>query len=116
MIAMSNSGGGLIIVGVNDDGTAAEHYDPSTLLSVDPADITNKIHSYTDHHFATFDIVPDIRNEKPVAVIDIGASDIPILIHRSRSICSSRRRPEGRIRERKRLFSARRKERTRNDG
>jgi len=78
MIAMSNSGGGLIIVGVNDDGTPAANSDPSPLLSVDPADVTNKVHSYTDQHFAKFDIVPDTRHEKPVAVIDIGASDIPI--------------------------------------
>jgi Schlafen, AlbA_2 len=79
MIAMSNSGGGLIIVGVNDDGTPAENSDLSPLLSVDPADVTNKIHSYTDQHFAKFDIVPDIRHEKAVAVIDIGASDTPIV-------------------------------------
>lgn len=76
---MSNSGGGLIIVGVNDDGTPAETSDLSPLLSVDPADVTNKIHSYTDQHFAKFDIVRDIRHEKTVAVIDIGASDTPVV-------------------------------------
>jgi hypothetical protein len=79
MIAMSNSGGGLIIVGVNDDGTHAVNSDVGPLLAVDPADVTNKIHSYTSQHFADFEIVPDIRCEKPVAVIDVKASEIPIV-------------------------------------
>jgi hypothetical protein len=79
MIAMSNSGGGLIIVGVNDDGTHAVNSDVSPLFAIDPADVTNKIHSYTNQHFADFDIVPDIRNEKSVALIDVKASDIPVV-------------------------------------
>jgi len=49
------------------------------LLAVDSADVTNKIHSYTHQHFAGFDIVPDVRHGKPVAVIDIKGSDIPIV-------------------------------------
>jgi hypothetical protein len=79
LIAMTNSGGGIIVVGVNDDGTPALNSDVAPLLAVDPADLTNKIHSYTHQHFADFDVVPDVRHEKPVAVIDIKGSDIPIV-------------------------------------
>jgi hypothetical protein len=79
LIAMTNSGGGIIIVGVNDDGTAALNSDVAPLLAVDPADVTNKIHSYTHQHFADFDIVSDVRHGKAVAVIDIKGSDIPVV-------------------------------------
>jgi len=76
---MSNSGGGLIIVGVDDDGNHLANADVASVLAVDPADVTNRIHSYTDQHFAAFEIVPSIRRSTPVAVIDVGPSDIPIV-------------------------------------
>jgi Putative DNA-binding domain len=79
LIAMTNSGGGIIVVGVNDDGTAALNSDVAPLLAVDSADVTNKIHSYTHQHFADFDIVSDVRHGQPVAVIDVKGSDIPIV-------------------------------------
>lgn len=79
IVAMSNSGGGLIIVGVDDDGNPLENADIGALLAVDPADVTNRIHSYTDQHFGAFEIVESVRRGKPVAVINVGPSDIPIV-------------------------------------
>jgi len=79
IVAMSNSGGGLIIVGVDDDGNPLENGDVSALLAVDPADVTNRIHSYTDQHFGAFEIIESVRRGKPVAVIDVEPSDIPIV-------------------------------------
>ena len=76
---MSNSGGGMIIVGVDDDGNPLANADIAPLLAVDPADVTNRIHSYTDQHFAAFEIVQSVRRGEPVAVIDVGPSDIPIV-------------------------------------
>jgi hypothetical protein len=78
MVAMSNSGGGTIIVGVDDDGNLS-NVDVASLLAVDPADVTNRIYSYTDQHFAAFDIVQELRLGKPVAVIKVGSSRIPIV-------------------------------------
>ena len=78
VVAMSNSGGGTIIVGVDDDGNLS-NADVAPLLAVDPADVTNRIYSYTDQHFAAFDIVQELRLGKPVAVIKVGASRIPIV-------------------------------------
>lgn len=75
---MSNSGGGTIVVGVDDDGNLSNS-DSAPLLAVDPADVTNRIHSYTDQHFAAFDIVQGLRFGKPVAVVKVGASRIPIV-------------------------------------
>jgi hypothetical protein len=78
IVAMSNSGGGTIVVGVDDDGNVSNS-DVGPLLAVDPADVTNRIYSYTDQHFAAFDIAQMLRFGKPVAVITIGASRIPIV-------------------------------------
>src|SRR5712692_2586706 len=59
MIAMTNSGGGNLIVGVADDGSFSG-CDIKPLLDTDPADVTNHIHSYTDQHFAAFEIVEGV--------------------------------------------------------
>src|SRR5579872_490836 len=79
IIAMSNSGGGTIVIGVDDDGIPLVNVDVAPILAVDPADVTNRIHSYTDQHFASFEITRGTRRGTPVAVIEVGPSDIPIV-------------------------------------
>jgi hypothetical protein len=79
IVAMANSGGGIIIVGVDDDGNSLANANIQPILAVDPADVTNRIHSYTDQHFAAFEIFQSVRRGNPVAVIEIGSSDIPIV-------------------------------------
>jgi hypothetical protein len=66
MMAMTNSGGGILIVGVADDGSFSD-YDVQTLLNVDMADVTNQIYSYTDQHFAGFAISEQPRFGRSVA-------------------------------------------------
>jgi predicted HTH transcriptional regulator len=78
IVAMANSGGGCIVVGVADDGAISES-DVNPLLAVDPADMTNRIHSYTDLHFSAFEIIKGIRSGQAVAVINIHAARIPIV-------------------------------------
>jgi len=78
IMAMSNSGGGTIVVGVADDGSFS-NFDIQGLLAVDPADVTNRIYGYTDQHFSAFEIVERIRFGRPVAVIGVGISRIPIV-------------------------------------
>jgi hypothetical protein len=78
IVAMTNSGGGTIIVGVADDGTSSGA-DVAPLLAVDSADVTNKIHGYTGQHFASFEISEGTRSARSVAVIRIGPSRIPIV-------------------------------------
>ena len=78
LIAMTNSGGGCIVVGISDDGTFSGS-DIGPLLAVDPADVTNRIHAYTEQHFAAFDIAHGTRFGRPVAAIKIGPSRIPII-------------------------------------
>ncbi len=78
IVSMANSGGGCIVFGVNDDGTpAAANIEP--ILQIDPADITNKIHSYTDHNFSEFDLQGAVRNGQRVAVFRIAGVRLPIV-------------------------------------
>jgi hypothetical protein len=82
-VAMANSGGGLILVGVCDDGQPAVG-DVRSVLDLDPAQITDKIESCTHVHFADFEISEVTRSGSPVAVIAVGPSlDAPIAFTRA---------------------------------
>src|SRR6266498_1802538 len=56
IVAMANSGGGILLLGVNDEGKSAGH-DVSGFLGYDPANLTNKFFSFTGKHFSNFAIV-----------------------------------------------------------
>ncbi len=70
MVAMGNSGGGVLVIGVMDDGQPSD-FDVTAILNYDPADITNKFFSYAGKHFAGFRIIEAKRQERTVAVIEI---------------------------------------------
>lgn len=77
IIAIANSGGGLILFGVNNDGTPSGS-DVTGILATDPADVTNKIHKYTEQQFSSFNISKAERAGSSVAVLRIEANRIPI--------------------------------------
>jgi hypothetical protein len=79
--AFANSGGGVIVFGVNNDGTNAGN-DISNILSLDLADITNKIESFTGYQFADLEIVEINRDEDIRAALIISAIDIPLVFTR----------------------------------
>jgi hypothetical protein len=76
--AMANSGGGVLIVGVNDNGTANTG-DLSALLSFDVSNLTNKIHSFTGSNFADVETHSLKRGSHPVAAIRVGPADSPLV-------------------------------------
>lgn len=78
VVAMANTGGGAIVIGVNDDGTLSGS-DLSAVLALDPALITDKIHKYTEQQFAGCRITKALRDGSPVAVIDVEAARMPIV-------------------------------------
>jgi hypothetical protein len=67
---MANSGGGALVVGVNNDRTHSEA-DCAPLLKFDPAKIVDKIAAYTGQQFADFEVRPGQREGKTVVVIDV---------------------------------------------
>lgn len=78
IIAMANSGGGRIVIGVNDDGTPSG-YDVTVFRGVDSADIVNKIHKYTEQQFADFWVEAGEIDGHPVAVLVVGGVRFPII-------------------------------------
>src|SRR5713226_2737597 len=60
IVAMANTGGGEIVVGVNDDGTPSGQ-DLAPFLDLDPAMVVDKIQKYTGNHFGDFSIQSSFR-------------------------------------------------------
>lgn len=80
IVAMANSGGGVLLIGVNDDGTPS-NYDVSEILNCDPADFTNKIFGYTGKHFSSFEVMEAQKLGSRVAAIVIREVSIPLVFN-----------------------------------
>jgi schlafen family protein len=78
VVAMANSGGGIVVFGLENDGTSCT-LDHTTLLAYDTADITNKILKYTNYQFSEIEIVEVARGGKTHAAFLISPTDIPIV-------------------------------------
>lgn len=78
IVAMANSGGGRILVGVTDDGVPSGT-DVTKLLSVDLADVVNKIRGFTDVNFAALTIRSRDYSGTKVAEISIQAAPMPLV-------------------------------------
>jgi predicted HTH transcriptional regulator len=65
IVAIANSGGGIIIFGVDDRGLPL-HKDLSLLLKLDPADIANKVLKYTATYVPDVEIVELDKNKEKV--------------------------------------------------
>ncbi len=77
IVAMANSGGG-VVFGVKDDGTPAA-VDLKPIQNLDPAIIVDKLKKYTDQHFAGFSVSSGSRRGEPVVALAISGSSIPIV-------------------------------------
>lgn len=78
IVAMANSGGGAIVFGVRNNGDPSG-FDPSTVLSLDPAKITDKVATYTGEQFSDFEIVETLRDGNKVAVLIVHEADMPMV-------------------------------------
>jgi hypothetical protein len=78
IVAMANSGGGVILIGVDNHGQA-NGFDVRPLLKFDSADITNKIHKYTGVQFAEFEVLEVEKGGNKVAALNIQGVSIPIV-------------------------------------
>jgi hypothetical protein len=82
VVAMANSGGGGLVIGVHDDGKPSGA-DCTPLLALDSAKVVDKIASYTGEQFADFAIRPGERGGKPVAVIEVQGVFPPMVFVRA---------------------------------
>lgn len=77
IVAMANSGGGTIVLGLDDEGSPSG-FDASIAQAIDPADITNKIYKYTDLHFHEFELISGQKNGSAVMAIAVRAATLPL--------------------------------------
>jgi hypothetical protein len=82
IVSFANSGGGTILIGINDDGTPSG-FDITPLTKLDPATVADKIYKYTDVHFADFNLQTLEKNSIPVFIIRVSRSDIPIVFSKT---------------------------------
>lgn len=78
MVAIANSGGGIILIGVDNHGKP-NAFDIKPLLEFDSADITNKIHKYTGVQFAEFELLEEEKAGQKIAALAIQGVSIPIV-------------------------------------
>ncbi|MGI5818235.1 MAG: helix-turn-helix domain-containing protein [Armatimonadota bacterium] len=77
IVAMANSGGGTIVVGVCDDGTPSQA-DVTPLLTVDPAQVTDKLSKYTSTQVIQCGIRPDTMGGFDLAVLRVAEVHVPV--------------------------------------
>ena len=78
IIAMANSGGGILIYGVKDNGLKSNN-EVSNIYAVDPAIVTDKIKKYTNYDFSEFQMIKLKRKRYSVPALVITEVDIPIV-------------------------------------
>jgi Putative DNA-binding domain/EC042_2821-lke REase len=81
IVAMANSGGGHILFGVKNDGSASG-WDCTLLRGLDPAQLTDKIASYVGEQFSEFDIYEAERRGTRIAVMEVRPVHIPLIFVR----------------------------------
>jgi hypothetical protein len=82
IIAIANSGGGVILIGVDNRGSPI-NADVSSIIDLDPADLGDKIFSYTSTNSAQVRILEASKGAAAIAVIRVGAADTPIVFSRA---------------------------------
>ena len=78
IVAMANSGGGCLVFGVRDDGTPSG-WDPSPVLSLDPARVTDSVSKYTTRQFAGFEIIATNRGGTAIVVLVVSEVRTPLI-------------------------------------
>lgn len=78
IVAFANSGGGALVLGANDDGSPAD-VDVGPYLGIDPADVTNKVSSYTGYEFSEFEIIEIERGGRRLALCAVFGVATPMV-------------------------------------
>ncbi len=82
LIAMANSGGGILVFGVNDDGTHSR-FNSNIILTLDPTLISEKISRYLDVDFTEFEQIEIQRKRKRVASIYVSPASVPYVFSKN---------------------------------
>jgi hypothetical protein len=78
VVAIANSGGGIILIGINNDGSPSGA-DVSSVLILDLAEIADKIYSYTNTNFSDIEILSLAKTNLQLAAFKIGPAKCPLI-------------------------------------
>ncbi|MBW2019346.1 MAG: putative DNA binding domain-containing protein [Deltaproteobacteria bacterium] len=78
IIAMANSGGGVIVFGLNNKGNISG-FDVNPILQIDSAKITDRVFKYTGVHFSDFDIVACEKDSVRLAALRVLSAPLPMV-------------------------------------
>ncbi|MFB6271926.1 MAG: RNA-binding domain-containing protein [Salinibacter sp.] len=78
IVAIANTGGGMILFGIDDDGQLSSQ-DTSPVLNVDPAEIVDQINKYTGRQFSGIQVDTVEEKGQLVAIWKISESPIPLV-------------------------------------
>lgn len=82
IVAMANSGGGLILIGLDDNGLPVA-LEEDALRDSDPAFFGDKILKYTDANFNDFEISVTSKSGSSISVISVGPAIYPIVFSKT---------------------------------
>lgn len=77
IVAMANSGGGVILIGL-DNGGVPSKADVKPILDLDHAKLLDKIRKYTGSEFTDIEVHEAQKGEETIAVLDVAAVKVPI--------------------------------------
>lgn len=78
VVAMANSGGGVIVVGLENNGQPSGD-DVSLVLAIDQATLVDKINRYTGYQFTGVEIHEADKAGHTVAVLEISGTETPLV-------------------------------------
>lgn len=78
IVAMANAGGGVLLIGLEDDGTPSA-IPPQAAFSCDPALIDDKIYRYTNQHLEDVELCCAEKDGHEVLAIAVAAARIPVV-------------------------------------
>jgi len=85
IVAMANSGGGVIVIGVYDSGSPST-WDPRLLLAQDPALLVDRLARFTGEEFDEVEVLERKRGRDRVAIILVGSrTGAPLIFEREGS-------------------------------
>jgi hypothetical protein len=94
IVAMANSGGGIIVFGLNRDGNIAG-IDVKPILGIDQATITDKVNAYTQSQFSDFEIKPIEKNGTILATILVRGATLPMVFTKEGAYYIPSKKSEG---------------------
>ncbi len=93
LVAMANSGGGVLVIGVRNNATlSGVNLDP--VLNLDPANIVDKVARYTSEQFAGFSIHEVERDSERVAAIVVDGAHTPLVFGKPGDYAVAGNRPK----------------------